>query len=236
MIQIMTSLYQIWINRLLIRRRSPLSLILEKELVAFRSGTGISYEWTAKNNKNEDVTNTVFVAAETAAETTEPAEGETAGEATTQQLAPNQGPRVRFTANEAGTHLVTVTINDGNDNQVTESTFIEVVAANRPPVLDATDAITISPGPPHKVAQEIFLTAVATDPDADRLAYEWTARDQSNQAAQDVLEASTGPSVKFTATTSGSYLVSVSVTDGKDGQDRASAVVVVTDQPQAESQ
>ena len=36
------SLYQIWINRLLIRRRSPLSLILEKELVAFRSGTGIS--------------------------------------------------------------------------------------------------------------------------------------------------------------------------------------------------
>ena len=35
-------LYQIWINRLLIRRRSPLSLILEKELVAFRSGTGIS--------------------------------------------------------------------------------------------------------------------------------------------------------------------------------------------------
>jgi hypothetical protein len=35
------NLYQIWINRLLIRRRSPLSLILEKELVAFRSGTGI---------------------------------------------------------------------------------------------------------------------------------------------------------------------------------------------------
>ena len=33
--------YKIWINRLLIRRRSPLSLILEKELVAFRSGTGI---------------------------------------------------------------------------------------------------------------------------------------------------------------------------------------------------
>jgi Fe2+ transport system protein FeoA len=38
------SLYQIWINRLLIRRRSPLSLILEKELVAFRSGTGISHD------------------------------------------------------------------------------------------------------------------------------------------------------------------------------------------------
>ena len=36
-------LYQIWINRLLIRRRSPLSLILEKELVAFRSGTGIRF-------------------------------------------------------------------------------------------------------------------------------------------------------------------------------------------------
>ena len=35
--------YQIWINRLLIRRRSPLSLILEKELVAFRSGTGIRH-------------------------------------------------------------------------------------------------------------------------------------------------------------------------------------------------
>ena len=37
----LSMLYQIWINRLLIRRRSPLSLILEKELVAFRSGTGI---------------------------------------------------------------------------------------------------------------------------------------------------------------------------------------------------
>ena len=41
-------LYQIWINRLLIRRRSPLSLILEKELVAFRSGTGI--RWSTKRS------------------------------------------------------------------------------------------------------------------------------------------------------------------------------------------
>ena len=41
-VRVLDGLYQIWINRLLIRRRSPLSLILEKELVAFRSGTGIT--------------------------------------------------------------------------------------------------------------------------------------------------------------------------------------------------
>ena len=43
------SLYQIRINRLLIRRRSPLSLILEKELVAFRSGTGINSHSPCRN-------------------------------------------------------------------------------------------------------------------------------------------------------------------------------------------
>ena len=193
-------------------------------------GDELSYEWTAKNSKGEDVTDTVFVTVEAA----EPA-GETAGETTTQR-APNQGPRVQFSTNEGGTYFITVTIDDGNDNQVKESTVIEVIGVNRSPVLDATDPITISPGPPHTVGQEVFLTAQATDSDGDRITYEWTAKDQSNQAAQEVLEAGTGPTVRFTAGTAGSYLVTVVVNDGNNGQDRASAVVVVIDQSQADSQ
>ncbi|MCZ6680478.1 MAG: PKD domain-containing protein [Candidatus Poribacteria bacterium] len=191
-------------------------------------GDELRYEWSAKNSDNEDVTNRVFVFGELPSQT---GEDESQIDEFTQTSLLNQGPQVRFTTNNAGTYLVTVTIDDGNEHRVTESTFIEVTSVNRPPVLDATDAITISPGPPHRIAQDIFLTAQAADLDGDKLTYEWTVRDQNNQAAPDVIEANTGVSIKFTTDTPGSYLVSVAVTDGHDGRDRAAVVVVVTGQP-----
>ena len=191
----------------------------------------LSYEWTAKNGSNADVTNTVFVAAETPAQADE-GDGEVVE--TEQQLAANQGPKVQFTAAEGGIYLVTVTIDDGNENKVNESTFIEVTAVNRPPALDTTNPITVSPGPPHSIGRDIFLTAQAADPDGDLLTYAWTVKDQENQDVLDVLETTVGTSVKFMSETAGSFLVSVVVTDDNDGQDCAAVVVVVDGQTQGQ--
>lgn len=181
-------------------------------------GDQLIYTWTVRSAKGDDVTNTVFIVEASNQEN----EGKEVGQPST-----NQGPLVQFTTNKAGAYLVTVTIDDGNSKPIIESTIIEVVGVNRPPVLDGTDSIIISPGPPHRIAQEIFLTAQATDPDGDRLIYEWTAKDGNNQDAQHVLEQGTGPSIKFTTDISGAYLVSVAVTDGEAGQDSAAVVIVV---------
>jgi hypothetical protein len=181
-------------------------------------GDELIYTWIARNSKGDDVTNTVFIIKTSNQEN----EGEEV-----EQPSTSQGPLVRFTTNKAGTYLVTVTIDDGNDKSIIESTIIEVVGVNRPPVLDGTDSIIISPGPPHRIAQEIFLTAQASDADGDRLIYEWTAKDGNNQDAQHILEEGTGPSIKFTTDISGAYLVSVVVRDGEAGQDSAAVVVVI---------
>ena len=146
-----------------------------------------------------------------------------------EKSAPNEGPRINFSATEGGTYLITVTIDDGNDGKITRSTFISVATTNRQPTLNSTDPITISPIPPHYTNQEIFLVAQADDPDGDKLLYEWSARDQANADAGGLLESTEGTSVKLVADVPGSYLISVLVQDGHGGQDRGSSIIVVTD-------
>ena len=183
----------------------------------------LSYVWTARDPESKDVTSVVFVAGVPSENAKKDADKEK------EKSAPNEGPRINFSATEGGTYLITVTIDDGNDGKITRSTFISVATTNRQPTLNSTDPITISPIPPHYTNQEIFLVAQADDPDGDKLLYEWSARDQANADAGGLLESTEGTSVKLVADVPGSYLISVLVQDGHGGQDRGSSIIVVTD-------
>jgi len=183
----------------------------------------LSYVWTARDPANKDVTSVVFVAGVPSADTKEGEKKET------EKSALNEGSRINFSAAEGGTYLVTVTIDDGNAGNITRSTFINVAKTNRPPTLNSTDPVTISPIPPHYTNQEIFLVAEADDPDGDKLLYEWSARDQENADAGGLLESTEGTSVKLVADVPGSYLINVLVQDGHGGHDRGSSVIVVTE-------
>ena len=174
-------------------------------------------EWTARNGKYEEVA-TVF---KTIVEKGK--DQETEGE----QDGPNKGPKVYFSAEQADIYAISVAVSDGNGHQIQNSTFIKVNALNKPPVLDGTSPVTLSPAMPHYVDQEIFLVAQASDPDNDTLVFEWSARDQENSDAGGLIEEGSGASAKFKADSPGSYLVSVLVKDNRGGQDRDSVIIVV---------
>jgi hypothetical protein len=183
-----------------------------------------SFVWTARNSRSEDVTDTVFAAVDA------PANGESDPASTEAEEAPvNRGPKARFSTNEAGTYLITVTITARDGKKATESVILEVVADNSPPRLDETNPITVDPAPPYRAGRDIFLTAQAADPEDDRLTYEWSIKDQDNQEVLDGLESTTGPTIKFTPQTAGSFLATVAVTDAREGRDRASILVIVSE-------
>ena len=178
-----------------------------------------SYLWTAKNSRGEDVTEVVF----SSADASTPEEDTPAEEPVVQ----NRDTKVRFSTAEPGAYLITVTVTGQDGKQATASTILEVVAENSPPQLDETDAITIDPVGPYVVNRDIFLTAQAVDPEGGRLSYTWSIKDQTNQEVSDGLESNTGPTVKFTPQIAGSYLVTVTVADDRDAQERASILVIV---------
>jgi len=180
----------------------------------------LTIEWTARNSKYEEVA-TVF---KTVAKKDKDEKEQKAGDAGTE---PNKGPRVHFSAEKADIYAVSVTVGDDSGNQIHNSTFIKVKAVNKPPVLDGTSPITMSPAMPHYVEQEIFLVAQATDSDNDTLIFEWAAKDQENSDAGGLIEESSGASAKFKADTPGSYLISVLVKDNRGGQDREAVVIVI---------
>ena len=103
---------------------------------------------------------------------------------------------------DAGTHTVTVTVNDGED-QDSQDVTITVNDVNQPPVLAAIASITVNEG------DAITITPSATDPDAGNvLAYTYTGWMTSASYTTDYTDA-------------GTHLVTVTVGDGnlKDSQD-----------------
>ena len=133
----------------------------------------------------------------------------------------DEGATVTWTApNSVGSHNVTVTVTDGRGGEVMSYVIIEV-RANRPPTITSlvADADWTTP------SGSIQVTCTASDPDDDKLNYEWTA------TAGDIT--STGPEVIWTAPAEvGIYYVTVSVTDdhGSSATDSLS-ISVATEQP-----
>ncbi|KKK49750.1 hypothetical protein LCGC14_3131900, partial [marine sediment metagenome] len=103
--------------------------------------------------------------------------------------------------NDAGTHMVTVTVSDGSltDSQDVTITVVDVDVA---PVLDPIANITVNEG------ETVTLNPTATDPDGDTLTYTYTGWMTSDTYTTNYTDA-------------GVYTVTVTVSDGTltDNQD-----------------
>jgi len=128
----------------------------------------------------------------------------------------DEGATVTWTApNSVGSHNVTVTVTDGRGGEVMSYVIIEV-RANRPPTITSlvADADWTTP------SGSIQVTCTASDPDDDKLNYEWTA------TAGDIT--STGPEVIWTAPAEvGIYYVTVVAKDGHGRKDTRSVPLSV---------
>jgi hypothetical protein len=118
------------------------------------------------------------------------------------------GATVTWTAPfSAGSYNVTVTVTDSHGSEVTKNVTIEV-RGNQPPVIKSLVANadwTLPSG-------SLNVTCDASDPDGDKLSYEWTASGGSISGA--------GATVKWTAPQKvGTYNITVVVKDGYGGED-----------------
>lgn len=137
-----------------------------------------------------------------------------------------EGAVVTWTAPEAvGTYTITVSVNDGNGNQITRYLSIEV-AANNPPTIESLDIEEAE----VIVSASCHIKCAASDQDGDELSYEWSASGGSISGE--------GSLVTWTAPEAvGMYTITVTVTDGQGGEDTASLdidVLAVNNPPKIE--
>ncbi len=115
-----------------------------------------------------------------------------------------------------GTYTVTVEVSDGQGGVATEQITINVAAPNQPPVIESLTAEWTR----LKPASNTPITCLANDPDRDELSYSWSAG-AGNITGE-------GDTVTWVAPNGyGSYIIIVTVTDGRGGQASESVEIVV---------
>ena len=121
----------------------------------------------------------------------------------------------------SGAKTVSVQVTDGFGGSVTTQTPVTV--ANRPPTVPAGTPTTLN------IGVQGTLTASATDPDGDPLAYAWTVVGGSSGSYTSL--STTGDTFKPTFSDAGSYTVSARVDDGDGGVVTRSFAVTVPNKP-----
>jgi hypothetical protein len=115
-----------------------------------------------------------------------------------------------------GTYTITVTVDDGKGASVQRSLDI-TVSANQAPKISS---LTASPSG-ILYGGSTLLTCIASDPDGDVVTYSWSASEGSITGV--------GNKVTWIAPSkSGSFNVTVVVSDGKGGETRGNVMVTVT--------
>jgi len=114
-----------------------------------------------------------------------------------------------------GTYTITVTVDDGKGGSVQSSLPI-TVGANQAPIISS-----LSPNPSGILyGGNTLLTCIASDPDGDVVRYSWTASEGSITGV--------GNKVTWIAPSkSGSFNITVVVSDGKGGETRGNVMVTV---------
>ncbi|MFC2004019.1 Ig-like domain-containing protein [Chloroflexota bacterium] len=117
------------------------------------------------------------------------------------------GQVVTWVAPDApGTYTITVSVMDGRGGEATSRLTIDVVV-NHPPVIESLTAGSSV----VSQAMSTNIECVASDPDGDKLSYQW-ATTRGNISGQ-------GPVITWTAPSScADYTVTVSVIDGRGGE------------------
>ena len=127
-----------------------------------------------------------------------------------------EGAVINWTAPDSpGSYNVTVTVTDGRGGKIMGDVTI-TVRANKPPYINSlvADADWSTP------LGTIQVTCTASDPDHDKLSYEWSSSGGSING--------TGPQVTWTAPEeTGIYQVTVVVKDGHGAEDTKSVILSV---------
>jgi hypothetical protein len=129
----------------------------------------------------------------------------------------DSGPIVTWKAPpNYGTYTISVTVDDGKGGSVQGSLPI-TVGANQAPVISS-----LTPSPSGVLfGGTALLTCVASDPDGDVVRYSWSASEGSITGV--------GNKVTWIAPSkSGSFNITVVVSDGKGGETRSSVMVTVS--------
>jgi endoglucanase len=114
-----------------------------------------------------------------------------------------------------GSNLARLTVTGSNGTTDSKTITINVVSSNDPPVAKAT-ATPLSGNSPLIVT---FDASTSTDPNSDVLTYAWTFGDGTS---------GTGAKPTHTYNTAGSFVATVTVTDGKGGSSQATVNITVT--------
>ena len=130
-----------------------------------------------------------------------------AGSAAT--LSSTTSAKPTFTANLAGTYVANLTVNDGKVNSTTVTVSITAAVANVAPVANAGVAQNVVAG-----STVTLDGSASSDANSDPLTYVWTltSRPAGSIAA---LSSTTSAKPTFTAYLAGTYVASLTVSDGK---------------------
>lgn len=139
---------------------------------------------------------------------------------TTVSLSGAATAQATFTPSVAGVYEFEVTVSDG-ELAARDTVRVTVAAANRAPAVDAGADQSVT------VGAQSTVTATASDPDGDPLTYAWTvaSRPEGSTAA---LSATNTPSVSLTPDVAGAYVLRVTVSDGRGGEDSDEVTITAT--------
>ncbi|MBE9513337.1 MAG: hypothetical protein IMY77_04740 [Chloroflexi bacterium] len=117
------------------------------------------------------------------------------------------GPITTWTApDETGTYVITATVTDGRGGEVVRQLPIDVVV-NRPPVIERLTAERLVANPD----ESIVIACAASDADGDNLTYAWSATGGTFPAPGSIV-------AWMAPAKTGTYVITVTVTDGRDGE------------------
>jgi formylglycine-generating enzyme required for sulfatase activity len=118
------------------------------------------------------------------------------------QLSLRSSVRPTFTVAAAGVYRITLTVHDGNTASLSDEVVITVVAANGQPVARAGLDQTV------EVGQRVQLAGTgSSDPDGDPLTYSWSSPGI-------LFSSRTSSRPSFTASSTGRYRITLTVSDG----------------------
>lgn len=116
-------------------------------------------------------------------------------------------PKSRFIVDRAGRYVVSLIVNDGNQDSTADTVVIDT--KNSKPVADAGPDQTVATG------DTVYLNGSASrDPDGDQLQYKWTLQEAPADSLTELKFADSATPF-FIATKAGRYVVHLIVSDGK---------------------
>lgn len=124
-------------------------------------------------------------------------------------LSSSTSAKPTFTADVAGTYVITLTVNDGRVDSTVAAVTVTASAVNSAPVANAGSNQNVTLGSLVKLDGSL-----SSDANRDLLTYKWTMVSKPSTSGA-VLSSSTSPSPTFTADLAGVYVLSLVVNDGK---------------------